>query len=208
MSKRVLVLTDSLALPREKPEFCGYEETWPQKLKEEGYVIHQVSIGGGLIGDLVRQAVGYHKMFNPDIIILQAGIVDCVPRFASKFELEFWRRIPFLGKKVLNFKSKKKVRKKAYTSISQFEYSLKRLKKAYSGTQIYVVEIAPASLEYETLLKGVTQRINDYNNVIRMVFGKNVIRMTEVPSEGIMSDFHHLNAIGHDFIFQSLLKTL
>ncbi len=68
--KKILVITDSLGLPRKDPEECLYENTWPILLKKNGFIIHQVSIGGATIDQLYRQ-VAYHKLFNPDIVIIQ-----------------------------------------------------------------------------------------------------------------------------------------
>lgn len=41
--KKILIITDSLALPREKPEICAFEDTWPELLKKnKKFQIHQV----------------------------------------------------------------------------------------------------------------------------------------------------------------------
>ncbi len=54
--KKILVITDSLGLPRKDPEECLFENTWPFLLKKNGFIIHQVSIGGATIDQLYRQA--------------------------------------------------------------------------------------------------------------------------------------------------------
>src|SRR5688500_17972440 len=83
--KKILIITDSLGLPRAVPEVCSYEQTWPFLLNNAGYQIHQVSIGGATVSELYRQ-LEYHYLFLPDLVIVQSGIVDCAPRALGKFE--------------------------------------------------------------------------------------------------------------------------
>ena len=76
--KKLLLITDSLGLPRLFPEKTEYEDTYPNLLKKH-FIIMQYSKGGGTIIELYEQT-GYFKAFEPDVIILQSGIVDCAPR--------------------------------------------------------------------------------------------------------------------------------
>lgn len=85
---RILFLTDSLSLPRvNEEEIVLYEDTYLYKLREEfkESLIVDSAIGGATIKDLYAQ-VFYYKSFNPDIVVLQTGIVDCAPRAYKKFE--------------------------------------------------------------------------------------------------------------------------
>lgn len=210
MSKRILLLTDSLALPRAEPERCEYEDTWPELLKKHGYIVHQVSIGGATISELLSQC-NYHKMFNPDVVILQSGIVDCAPRFASKLELQILRKIPIVGKWMLNLLSKRKVRKyrnKTYTSPDGYKRGMHNVKTFYKGCKVYAIDILPSQPDYEKILEGITKNIGEYNSIIYSVFGDNVIKMEKMPAEGIMKDFHHINSIGHQYVYQSILENL
>ena len=81
---KVLILTDSLGLPRTSPENLAYEDTWCYSLKDK-YDVLQISIGGGVIGEIYKQCQ-YYKGFKPDIVIIQMGIVDCAPRILGKTE--------------------------------------------------------------------------------------------------------------------------
>ena len=56
--KRILIISDSLALPRSNPEETLYEETYPYLLKKD-YEVMQLSYGGGTIGEIVHQAHYY-----------------------------------------------------------------------------------------------------------------------------------------------------
>ena len=94
---KILILTDSLGLPRFEPEPCFFEETWPILLKEIYSNIHQVSIGAATSQIILKQ-VNYQKAFNPDLVILQVGIVDCAPRFMTRKELDLTYALGIFGK--------------------------------------------------------------------------------------------------------------
>lgn len=212
MNKKILLLTDSLALPRTglDSEKCEYNDTWPELLRRQGYLIHQVSIGGATVEDLLRQC-DYHKMFNPDIVIIQSGIVDCAPRFASKLELQILKRMPVIGKPILNILSNKKVRKfrnKKYTSSSNYKNAIQKIKAFFKDSRVYAIDIIPSQPGYEKLAEGITKNISECNSIIHSVFGDDVIKMKEIPLEAITKDFHHINSIGHQYVYQSILKIL
>ena len=58
---KVLILTDSLSLPRTKPEQVDYYQTWPRLLEKKmpgEYV--SIGIGGGTSTEIVNQATIYY----------------------------------------------------------------------------------------------------------------------------------------------------
>jgi len=208
--KRVLILSDSLGLPRDNPEFCSYEETWPVLLKEQGFLLHQVSIGGATSGELLAQTF-YHKMFKPDITIVQVGIVDCAPRFVTKYELAILKKMSFVGKWLLTLMNKKSVRSLrniTYVSPSRFAYNIAEISKRLDHSEIYFLSILPASADYERVLTGVTSNISKYNLILKKACGEQYIDLSSIPLNGVMSDGHHLNAIGHAFITNEIITKL
>jgi lysophospholipase L1-like esterase len=206
--KKVLILADSLSLPRLNPEVCEYEHTWPYLLKKE-YQVHQVSIGGGTISDLVRQ-IEYHKLFRPDVIILQCGIVDCAPRALGIFELEMIKKIwgvramllPFIKR---NSSAIRKYRNKTYTSPSVFLRSLKEIKAAVPTAIFFGIGILPTSSEYERKVPGITQRVDQFNAILANFLKDYFISVSAIDRELIMTDYIHLNARGQKFIYEKLI---
>lgn len=195
---RILLLTDSLALPRDNPEEVRHEETWPELLKNEGHLVHQVSIGGATSSDLKKQ-VSYHRHFLPDIVILQVGIVDCSPRFASKFEIEVLKKIPVIGNKIIkiiNKPSVRSLRKKTYVSKHNFGNELAQIKKKLN-THFIAIGIMPATEQYEKVLPGITDNILEYNSKMKHIFEEEYLDVTNLPLDALMLDFHHLNKKGH-----------
>jgi hypothetical protein len=209
--KKVLILGDSLPLPRYKPELCLYNDTWPALIQKD-YKVHMVAIGGGTIKDLYRQ-MEYHMPFQPDYVILQCGIVDCAPRALGKLELEVMQSLWMTKRLVLPLVKRqnrilREVRKKTYTPPKQFESFLGKIKKSLADIPVFSIGILPTCSEYERIVPGVTKRVEQYNDILLRFFNKNFISTAEIDRNGIMSDFIHLNGEGHQFISNKILSKL
>ena len=207
---KILLLTDSLSLPRIEPEYCCYEDTWPGLLMQNSnYCVHQVSIGGATSKTLLQQ-VHYHKAFIPDLVILQVGIVDCAPRFMTKIEYSIYLRLGQLGKRIIKFSNKRiirKIRKTSFVSLQNFKNNITQIINTFGQDRCYILGIVPSSYSYETILPGITKQINQYNNFLKSFDG--YISLDEVlNSNGLMTDHHHLNIKGHKIVFSLLQNKL
>ena len=210
--KKLLIITDSLGLPRNTPEFVNYEETWVHKLKDF-FNVYYVCLGGATIKDLYQQ-IEYSKMFNADFVVIQSGIVDCAPRALTKFENElfnkFWITRTFLdywlnGKKLKYLRQKRNV---SYTKIKVFEYYINEIKKAFED-KLFWIEILNSGIEYEKKLPGIIENVEKYNSIIKNVIGlNNFIEISKIPQSGIMTDNIHLNTQGHEYLFNKVFNKL
>lgn len=207
-TKRVLILSDSLALPRHIPENVSYEDTWVELLRtqHEEFLIHQLSIGGATIDRLWGQYF-YHKNFLPDICIIQCGIVDCSPRAFTEFE-QYVINSNKVTRKLGNIiipKIKGFLRKNRYIQLtSQVNFrSMLELFKAEKMTT-FVVGIIPAPDGYNKKVPGISENILLYNNILSDVYGSSYIDTQDISSDCLMSDFHHLNKKGHAAIFEKI----
>lgn len=200
---KILILTDSLGLPRNKPEFCSFDDTWPVLLRKNGRNIHQVSIGAATSQVLLKQ-VTYQKAFNPNLVIIQVGIVDCAPRFMSNKELDFTGALGACGR-VLRFlfnrKWIKKLRNISYINEVDFKKNILKIQNDFD-CPILALGILPASSEYENILPGVTKKINLYNNILEQNFKYFLSTNETLDCNGIMKDHHHLNKTGHYYLFK------
>ena len=211
MKKKVLVLTDSLGLPRDTPEYCSYENTWPQLLKEK-FDIHQVSIGGGTIDQITGQ-LDYHKLFNPDIIILQSGIVDCAPRALTKFENELFNKF-FVTRKILNILLPKYSnllrlkRNKKYTDLFWYSKNIEKVISTFKTKKVYALSILEADDTYHSKVPGIRRSIGSYNSVLKEKLMNNYIDLSGIDRKGVMSDSMHLNEEGHRYIYSILIGNI
>lgn len=208
---KIQIFSDSLALPREVPQKVYYEETYPAKLSKD-YTVAQYSKGAGTIKELLDQTF-YYKMFCPDIVILQSGIVDCAPRPFTQFEEHFFTLNLFTKgcKAILKRLTKswlRTLRKVAWTKPKKFRFFCEQFIKTYPDTPIFAIGILPPRPEYENLAKGISKRIREYNKILLDVFGENFIDMSDMPDEGIMSDHHHMTVIGHQFVYDRIVERI
>lgn len=208
MKKKILILTDSVALPRKYSEgLVQYEDTYIFKLKELliNYEIINLSIGGGSIKDIIKQ-INYYKNLSPICVILHCGIVDAAPRGFGRIELEVLKKLRLLRltKQLVPFL--RKYRSHHYTSLMQFEKYLFDIKKEFKNSIFISIGILPSSFEYEKILPGVSKSILLYNQVL--IRNTEFISVSEIPNDCILDDFHHVNSLGQLFFFKKLIKKL
>lgn len=209
--KKILIFTDSLGLPRPNPEVVDYNETWIFLLSQK-YNIHQISVGGGELTILSAQ-IEYAKMFNPDFVIVQSGIVDCAPRALTKTESRILNKYKLsrnilkliLTNKTLNFL--RKYRKAVYTDKIVFERHVLKFLNSF-GLKLYWIGIIPATKEYEEMIPGISKKINEYNLLLKKHLKSNFIDMTDIEANCLMSDFIHLSKKGHEYIDKKISNVL
>lgn len=202
---RVLLLTDSVALPRKyKNGEVLWEEIYVNLLRKEFQKIEfiHVGIGGGTITDLLSQ-INYYKNTNPDLVILHVGIVDCAPRAFGRIELEIIKKLHIF--RVVKYFSKflRKHRGITYTNLKNFEETISKFKEIFAKCQIWAIGIIPGCVEYDLKVPGISENIKSYNKILKS--NLKFIDLKNIPREGIIEDFHHINAEGHRYIF-SLIK--
>ena len=71
-----------------------------------------------------------------------------------------------------------------------------------------IIEIIPAAENYEKLIPGVANKISTYNNIIRELFDCIIPTHTIPQNNGVMSDSHHLNAKGHNMIYNEIINKI
>lgn len=91
MSKRILIITDSLGAPRNDEEVITYDETWvgmlTKHLQSQGQEVLSFSENGLSSTSLLNDVKSKLTLYNPNIIIAQFGIVDCAPRVLKNREI-------------------------------------------------------------------------------------------------------------------------
>jgi len=212
--KKILIIGDSLCLSRNKPEIVELSETWPYLLKSNNeFEIILLGIGGGTIKNLYEQS-GYYEGCNPDVVIIQSGIVDCAPRALGWLEKEIInsnRLLSFIFYRFMPTNLMRRYRKLTYTKTSDYQKFIKEFTSRFSKAKIVFIGIVPASIEYEVFLPNISKNIKSFNEIIEKEISttKNVFLSTNnIPMKGIMSDYHHLNTIGHRWLSDQVLKLI
>lgn len=209
---KILVLTDSLGLPRDQPESVFYEQTWPYFLSQGKYTVLQSSIGGATSDDMLKQ-MSYLRQYKPDIVILHVGIVDCAPRALTQLERMIFSSNKIVRRIVFTIlphiaRPLRKMRNISYVSKKKFRVNLNRLISLSPQSCYYAIGIVPISDVYELQVPKMTKRAQEYNRILQEIFEKNFINIDKMPIDHIMSDFHHLNEKGHLYIYKEIQKRL
>lgn len=219
--KKILILGDSCSMPRSFPKSqeVFYEETYVSLLNEQfkDCKIAAINSGGATSVELISQALAYYASWQPDIIIVQAGMADCrpepIPNLLRLFidEISVLSRIkiffysPNVMSKILKFIKFDRI------SFGKFQRNIKKLSSIFSKSKIIWCEIYTTSTgEYEKSRPGVMINIEKYNNAIAKNLKTELIPLTARLNEigGINLDHLHLNKMGHQEVCNILSKKI
>ncbi|MFZ4057309.1 MAG: SGNH/GDSL hydrolase family protein [Ferruginibacter sp.] len=206
--KKILVLTDSVSLPRAYQNGkVQWENIYVNQLRKAFPDVEFIlaAYGGATIQQLFI-ALNYYAVTDPDIIILQSGIVDCAPRALGQLELDIIKKL-HLFRMVKPFTSfLRKHRGLAYTSPKDFENYLLKIKAAFPEKPFIAIGILPGSEAYDKQVPGICNRIVQYNAILEAhsIF----INNSNFDYKGILEDHHHLNEIGQSILFDKLRQVL
>jgi lysophospholipase L1-like esterase len=177
MSKRIILIGDSLLMPRIR-QGLDYEDTY-------GYLVfkalkdHEVIIKGKYSNDtsvqskpnVLRVEIEY---LNPDMVFVQLGIVDCAPRLFSKIEKYALKALPsFLRQGIINFCSERrrfftKMFPKVYVKKDDFETNMRKILEAIKicdATPV-IINIARTSEENESRSFNYDNNTIEYNEIL------------------------------------------
>lgn len=212
MSRRFLILSDSLALARSSPESLVLEETWPFLLRAffDGDVFFQCSWGGATSADLLSQSEYWLlSRQSPRFLIVQVGIVDCAPRAFARNEIFFQRALaaftrlfPRVGRWF--FLALRRYRKISYVSNHSFRDNVRALNKLAQmhGCSLIWLPVLGAGF-YEGILPGVSQKIAQANQILREELADSVLDV-HLSDDSFMSDGHHLRPEGHRLLAKKI----
>jgi lysophospholipase L1-like esterase len=213
MKRKILILSDSLALARVTPESLLLEESWAYRLREHvdaEWV--QFSMGGATSSDLLAQLEYWlHSARGADWLIIQAGIVDWAPRAFSRSEVIqqkalalFTRLFPRLGREI--FERLRRWRKISYVDSQRFRQNVKAFRQQAENQEARLLWIPVlGSSSYENILPGITEKIAQANSILREELGSALMKI-EFADELFMSDGHHLRANGHEYLAQQIFE--
>lgn len=219
--KKVLCISDSLGLPR--PE-VKYEETWIKLLKlkypEFDYItLFRRALTSSFLSE--GNFNEYLKYYDPNIVILQLGIVDCAPRYLRDKSIikKIERRLPIKLKSYFWFFWKSTHDRKidySEVSLSDFENNLRNYFiqcKTLGVEKVIVVKICTPAVEMVKKNPLIVEAVNLYNNVFDNVSNEfnnvTVINPLHVgESEIYLEDGYHTNYFGNKLVGESIMNEL
>jgi predicted dehydrogenase len=235
---RVVAIADSLALARIKPVVIHWEETWPSRLAVElraaGVDAEVINCGSReRTADLLLDYEFEEHVVckQPDVVIVQVGIVDCSPRIFSRRERTFLNRrfVPArLRDWIVRRRSERRQEllrasdplRKVYTSPGKFAECLDVFGARLAGLErrprLIVLPIVCDREVMNEKSPGHHENVVKYNALLRS-FAKaagadwiepgELIRDFEI-ADSFVSDGHHLSVSGSARCAQVLASLL
>jgi acyl-CoA thioesterase-1 len=217
--KKVLVLTDSLGLPRVKPERIADDECWVYRLQDTfSHVLkfRTICTPGMDTRQLLVASRDYHQAIKPDLVVLQVGIVDCYPRALKRGEVSVVKRLPKALSVILHRQIKQhysyliKRRRIQYVGAAEFKANLLGVRDMFPDAQFCIVPIAPPCSDYKARNPLIESAVTSYNKILIDLFAAEVLGHCYAEGGGrlFMSDNHHLNAAGHAQVYNGVSQVL
>lgn len=208
---RILFVGDSLGLPRphnimsynsdDKEMAIAYDETYSsiierelsQKYNFNPYIeVINRSRRSFTIKDVSKEFADHLFFFEPNIIVMQVGIVDC------------WFREKLDGKQMVN--------------KEEYEKNLMRiigLLEKRKHVKLIIVGISPTSSKMNKRYPGINNEISLYNKILKSHVNNKTIYYIDLekyinpenPYQYLLPDDHHLNKNGNKLL-ATLLKRL
>ena len=221
---KVLCIGDSLALPGHGNRF---EDTWFYKLQEHftSYVFASYFKRATTMLVLVSEGGGDAKFpkgsdclefHQPDVVIIQLGIVDCAPRYLKKSSIinKIIERMPSKLKSFSYFLIKKLTKrsiKKAELSPDQFhhylEVYLNRCKKN-NVKKVILINICSPDETVKQKSPDLIYAIDLYNKIIEEVSAEynftSVVNPLNSNEIDIYEDGYHPNPKGNNLVYNAL----
>lgn len=224
---RILIVGDSLVLERleEKNPFSNtygglLKSIYSQNKETEVIVIGKrnndskiQSSSDNIFYDIIQ--------FEPDVLILHIGIVDCTPRIFSRGQKNLLLSFPnFIRRKIIKVSSKyrfqiTKRRQKVYVSYNEFIKNYQKiLKQINPETHIIMINIAKPPRHLLNRTYHYEDNVRKYNEVIGELSKKwkcsllDLFRMVENDSKILNSDGIHLSLHGHRIVADEIKKII
>ncbi|XDD51528.1 SGNH/GDSL hydrolase family protein [Leptospira sp. WS92.C1] len=220
MKTKILLLTDSLGLPRPNTPEIKDSDVWTylvaEKLKNE-YLFFFQRIGGLHTRELISQSqFGYLAGYSPDIIILQIGIVDCTPRSVREKELKLFQFLPEkISNKIHQYVKKNHIkliykRKIKYVYPAEFEANLNQFKSIFENARIFAIAISGPNDSLSKNNPYLVDAVDLYNEILKKLFGSSFINpySRHDLDANLLEDGIHLSRRGHLVVANAVEKVL
>lgn len=216
--KRILIITDSLGMPRPN---ISIEKVWVRKFIKglgQKFEIFTFCRRSNDTKDLKNFLKDYTDWYKPDFIIIQLGIVDCARRAMPSTRLWFkiLSRITFISNVLRKLASKyhflfSKIFDYQICNITEFENNLIVFVEKTQNFKVIFLPIASPGEFLKKKCYNIENDIKAYNEVLGKISRSydNVELIN--PYYGYKSDEyvlkedgHHLNEFGNKLVFDKL----
>lgn len=222
--KKIMIIADSVSMPRPG---IRYEDTWIYLLKKEfpQYDIMDRTARGSTSTRLVTEGGGgldLLESYMPDIVILQQGMVECVPRLFDKRSAEFYlvSRVmpPRIRQRYIEYVKRNRVRNPEVTEVSpeQFRSNITNFftRAGAISARCIVIPILPPTDLHMRKSPHIARNVERYNAIYRetaeLFPGVTIVDpfRNKIDINELSIDETHINPRGLRMIFDELLPLL
>lgn len=229
--RRILIIGDSLSAPRLTVK---YRDTWVCRIKnampEDDFI---VLVDGGRTSKFLAinpiacsdGKIKYDpyplEIFEPSIVILNIGLVDCAPRLFGRMEGYFVERMPKGLRDGLIFLAKRfrtRTDRRAYVGPEEFESNVRQFLERSRNIKIdRFIIIGIATPDARALVKnpGLAAAAEKYNEIYKRLSEQfNFVTFfspchpKESISELYLEDGYHLSCSGHSVVGNAIAAIL
>ena len=230
---RILILADSLALPRPADAGnVGYSETYPVLLQQ----LLDRSLNGTckpIVYEKAKRARTMPSVLNdwreevlmkrPDIVIVHVGVVDCAPRVFTLFERKVISRVrpSLLRRMILRFVHNHRrfiIRLRGnvvYTPASTFKkaaHSIVEMVPEARLRALFFVNIVSPSKAAESRSPGFTDNVKRYNHILAEIADEKLVHLVDLDHiihreealGALLEDGMHLSPKGNAMLAREL----
>ncbi|MGX5659529.1 SGNH/GDSL hydrolase family protein [Castellaniella ginsengisoli] len=226
--KKLLIVGDSLSMSRHR-EGVTYEQMYSTLLAF--HLKNWLVINGSVRANTSRQIISeayqeeYVLPLLPDVVVLQIGVVDCLPRLMSKYErrilgvlerIQGFRRmarfyISFKSKRRLYFTKRKQI---AFVEASEFADNIIKFRDLLSriGCRVIAINIPYPGPGLSERTFGVGEAVSRYNGIIDRVFSGaehvvvDLYGMTKSDPSLLQDDGYHIRGKCHQLLYKAICE--
>lgn len=229
---RLLIIGDSLSMSR-YGEGVGYEDMYSSRISIAfpGRLIINASERGNTTARACTPAYmdEYVHPLMPDVVVLQLGVVDCLPRLLTELQRRLVaissrfsitkilanRYVAYLSRRRLQITKKRPM---SLVSREAFERNCRLIQSILihdnPDVRFVVIDIPCPASSLSEKSYGADELVAEYNSILRRIFDARKSRFVDLYETTrcnpalLLPDGYHLNSGGHDFIFLSVKKIL
>ena len=205
-------------LPREN---VSYDYIWTKKLKDYFTTFDFIDKSQRGCNTNILRLPDCLEYYNPKIVIIQIGIVDCAPRLLYNYEEKIVRILPrYINRIYLKLSKifRRSSARKAYVKPEVFKLNFENYFQRALLSKIeviYVFKIMRAGSKYTKLNNKVQEAIIRYNKIIDELAEKyGIVKVIDVLSENeevdkiTIEDGYHINYKGHEIVANKLISLI
>jgi acyl-CoA thioesterase I len=223
---RIVIIGDSLCMPRPMEDGDGpvrLEQTWPRRLQRQLLDRDAEVVAYGqrerTTRDLANDLQTCVTFNDPEIVVLQIGVVDAAPRIISWRERRVLRFVPlqvreqFIDRRKSNRQSliASDPLAKVYVPPDEFVGHLKTFVAAvhrdHPSCRLFALPIVADVPFMERKSPGYGGNVSLYNRLIGSVAGLHMIPLT-MTNDDLMPDGYHLNVAGNAAVATAVAQHL